>query len=216
MLKVSNNGNLCGKMHELIPENKVGDFEIKYKIATKENVAFEKMRSAIHGDYGGYGYHDFEPGTYTTLRHYNSTIMSDTPMEVRTCDDVVENANGNVLIVGLGLGIVLLKIQQLKTIYSITLIEKHHEVIDLVAKYLPLKPFIKIVEEDIFDWLPKRNSKFDTIYFDIWSDICGDNYKQMKELHQKFRKFLNKKSNSSSWMGSWSCDFCKDRYFQNE
>lgn len=209
-MKISNNGRLVGKMHELIPENQIGDFEIKYRIATKEDVKFYKLRSAIHGDYGGYGYHDFEVGTYTALKHNGDIIMSDTPMEIRTCQNAVENASGDVLIAGLGLGIVLLEIQAKTSIKSITIIEKNKEVLDLVAKYLPLKKFINVVKDDIFKWLPKKNIKFNTMYFDIWDNLCGDNYEEMKQLHKRFRKFKNK----NAWMNSWSYDFCKRKHYE--
>lgn len=202
---MNNNGNLVGKMHKLIPENQIGDFKVEHKFATSEDVKFYKLRSALHNDYGGYGYHDFEEGTYTTLKHFQSIIMSDTPMEVRTCQNAVENAHGNVLIAGLGLGIVLLEIQAKTSIESITVIEKNKEVLELIVKYLPIKDFVKIVRDDIFKWLPNKNIKFNTIYFDIWDDLCGDNYEEMKELHKRFRKFKNK----NAWMNSWSYDFCK-------
>ena len=211
-MKTSNNGNLVGQMHKLIPENQIGDFKIVHHIATLEDVKFYKLRSALHNDYGGYGYHDFEIGTYTELKHNGGVISSDTPMEIRTCQDAVENASGNVLIAGLGLGIVLLEIQARSSVKSIIVIEKSREVMDLVDKYLPLTKAITIVKNDIFKWLPNKNTKFDTIYFDIWDDICGDNYKEMKELHKKFRKFKNK----DAWMGSWSYDFCKKKYHEEE
>lgn len=204
-----NNGALIGKMYKLIPEAQIGDFKIEHKIATEEDVKYHKMRSAIHSDYGGYGYHDFEPGTYTTLKYFSEIVMSDTPMEIRTCQDAIENASGNVLIAGLGLGIVLLEIQTKKSVKSIIVIEKNKEVLKLVAKYLPIKDFVSIVQDDIFKWLPNKKTKFDTIYFDIWDNICADNYEQMKELHRRFRKYKSK----SGWMDSWSRDYCKERYF---
>jgi hypothetical protein len=210
-MKIDNNNSLVGQMHKLIPEAQIGDFKIEYKIATEEDVKFEKMRSAIHNDYNGYGFHDFVAGTYTTLKYFGNIIMSDTPMEIRTCQEAVENAHGNVLIAGLGLGIVLLEIQAREPAKSITVIEKNKEVLKLVKRYLPINKTIEIIKDDIFKWLPNKNTKFDTIYFDIWSDICSDNYVQMKELHKKFRKYLKK----DGWMGSWSKDFCKEKYFED-
>ena len=56
--------------------------------------------------------------------------------------------------------------------------------------------------------MPIQEIKFDTIYFDIWTNIGGDNYPQMKELHRKFRKYLNK-NDINKWMSSWRYDDCK-------
>ena len=43
------------------------------------------------------------------------------------------------------------------------------------------------------------NKKYDTIYFDIWSLINEEAFKEMKVLSEKFSKNLNE----GGWMDSW-------------
>jgi len=195
-----------GFMHKIIPEGEVGKFKIVYNIATEEDVRFMKVKT-IFNPHRYKEYFDFIPGTYTKLVWDNKEIvMSDTPMEIRTNSEFINNANGSVLIGGLGLGIILLSIQNNEKVTSITVVEKNKEVIDLILKHLPLNNKIKIEVEDIFKW--KTKSKFDCIYFDIWNNISGDNYPEMNKLHRKFCKKVNR-SNPDYWIDSWRKKDCK-------
>lgn len=193
------------ELYKVIPERESKRFAIKHKVATEEDVKFCKLRSAINGHPAEY--YDFEPGTYVRLidkeQAFDRIIMSNTPMEIRTNWEIINKATGNVLIAGLGLGIVLLHIQDNPKVKSITVIEKYKELVDLIKPLLSLNNKVKIIRGDIFKWLPKGKSKYDTIYFDIWNNVSGDNYEDTKVLHKRFRKYLNKKSNPESWMNSW-------------
>ncbi len=189
------------QMCEIIPEQESENFKIVHHTATEEDVRFLKLRDAIQGMSE---YEDFGENTYLELRDkqkmFHNIIMSDTPMEFRTNKSFIEHANGKVLIGGLGIGAVLLLIQDKPEVESIIVVEKFKEVIDMVAPHLPLNNKVEIINADILEF--KTNEKFDTIYFDIWSEICGDNYADMKKLHRKFRSRLNK-DNPKNWMDSW-------------
>ena len=201
-----------GHMHEVLPVGVLGEFVVDRKIATEEDVKSMKLRSAMSFSYGEY--YDFEPGTYTRLLQGNNTVMSDTPMEIRTNDDFVFAAKGKVLIGGLGLGVVLLKIQDKVEVESIVVVEKYKDVIQLVGAKLPLNSKVTIVEGDIFEWLPEKGVIFDTIYFDIWTNMCADNYLEMKELHKRFRKYFLK-DKERRWMSSWRYDWAQQEHYED-
>jgi len=183
-------------------------FLIEYFTVTKEDVERVQLRDMIKGTAE---YEDFHSGKYVRLRDKTisenlGVIMSNTPMELKTNQEFIDKANGDVLIAGLGLGLVLLAIQDKQNIKTITVIEKEQEIIDLVKPQLPLNDKVMIIKADIFNWTTDK--KFDTIYFDIWNNICGDNYPEMVKLHRKFKWKLNR-NNPNCFMDSWRRDDCK-------
>ncbi len=209
-----------GTMKRFFPEpikSSSGRFKISHVVMDKAFVEREK-NSACFTPGGYYEVWDLEPGTYVKLtdaeeRYGREIIMSDTPMELRTNKPFVEHAHGNVLIAGLGIGFVLLTIQEKPEVKSITVVELQPELIELVQPKLSLNEKVKIVRADIFQWLPEEPERFNTIYFDIWNSICGDNYPQTKTLHARFRKYLNRKGDSQAWMDSWRRDEFKALHF---
>ena len=176
---------------------------MKKYILTEQQVEFAKLRASFRGEY--LEVLGLKPGEYIKLIHNGNLVMSNTPMEICTQKEMVDKANGDVLIAGLGLGLLLLYIQNNPDITSIMVIEKYGEVIELVAPQLPLDDKVDIVNADIFSWLPPEGTKYDTIYFDIWNNICGDNYPESKVLHKRFRKYFNYQ-NTNRYMDSWRRD----------
>lgn len=184
-----------------ILEDRKGENFALMKFAVTEEDVLKAKRNDWYGEYN-----DFVPGEYIKLVDLNSVfqdvIMSDTPMERKTNLDLYSKANGHVLIAGLGIGMVLLAIQDKPEVTKITVVEKYQEVIDMVAPQLPLNEKVEIVQSDIFDYKPARGMKFDTIYMDIWTNIIGDDYKEHLSLGRKFKRRLNNE-NPEAWFGSW-------------
>jgi hypothetical protein len=183
---------------------------------SEEFVQWEKIRGSRDAENYFYIY-DLAPGVYVKLyntkeRIGSSTIMSNTPMEKRTNLEFVRAANGKVLIAGLGLAMIVLAVQDNENISSITIVEKCKDIIDLVKPQLPLNEKVKIVHADIFQFKPNKREKYDTIYFDIWSDIESAHYEDITKLHKMFRKYLNK-SNSNKWMSSWLFKILQKEYY---
>jgi spermidine synthase len=128
--------------------------------------------------------------------------MSDTLMEKSSNVGVINNASGHVLIAGLGIGLILPAILAKKEVLSVTVIEKYKEVIDLVEPHLHSLPGgekLHVIESDIFTWKPAKGKKFDTIYFDIWPNVCTDNLREMATLHRKYARCKT----SDGWINSW-------------
>jgi len=170
-------------MADILSDRKSGEFKLSHYDITENNFR------AIYRD-------GIPIGTYIGLFHNGEVVMSNTPMEKRTNREFVVNAHGNVLIGGLGIGLILLAVQDKEEVDHITVVEKHQEVIDLVADQLLLNDKVEIVNADVFDYVPKM--KYNTIYMDIWNWVNSDIYnEQMKPLISRYRKYLVSKSEDS-------------------
>jgi len=135
--------------------------------------------------------HIMSVGSYIKLlyKHVpNKIIMSTTEYEIDTNNDFAHEAYGDVLIGGLGLGVVLLLLRENIDVKHVTVIEKEREIIDLVWRQLQLDSRFNIIHGDCFYYTP--NKKFDCMYFDIWEEICASNCIEMELLNQKYTQFL--------------------------
>ncbi len=168
-------------MAEILNEGQIGDYALKKYTIERGNFAVAMQRISY--------------GTYISLTHHGSIVMSNTDMEKRTNDFFVCRAHGDVLIGGLGIGMIILPIQDNPKVNSITVIEKSQEVIDLVSPQLPLNNKVKITHDDVFTYKPDR--KYDCIYMDIWNYINSDIYKNsMTPLKRKYGHYLKPISES--------------------
>jgi hypothetical protein len=178
-------------MHEILNEGQKGDFAVEKYTIEKGN--FAAMMDGI------------PTGDYVRLRSKFGCMMSNTPMEQRTNRDFVRNANGNVFIAGLGIGLIVLPVQEKENVKSIIILEKYPEVIELVGKQLPLNDKVKIIQGDVFEYEFQKGTKFDTIYFDIWDYVNSDVYKEMVLLKKKYRKYKRfKTENPDVYMACWA------------
>lgn len=166
-------------MAEILRDGKVGDFELShYEIGENDWCAM------LHG---------IPSGKFVRLIHRGEVVMSNTDMEKRTNSSFVINAHGNVLIGGLGIGLILLSIQDKEEVKQTTVVEKNMEVIELVGGQLPLNSKVHIVHDDVFEYKPLF--KYNTIYMDIWNYINSDVYqREMKPLISRYRRYLVPKS----------------------
>jgi len=128
----------------------------------------------------------------------NEIVMSDSVMEKRTNRDFVSEANGDVLVGGLGLGMIILAIQDKADVKSITIVEIDSVLRDLVMTGLKDKfnDKVEIIINDINHFIPTK--KYDTIYCDIWNDVSDCNWDEMKSLTQKFKHSVNRENELSS------------------
>lgn len=166
-------------MAEVLKDGKVGDFELSHYEIGKND-----LYAMLHG---------IPSGKFIRLTHKGEVVMSNTSMEKRTNSSFVINAHGNVLIGGLGIGLILLAIQDKEDVKQITVVEKAKDVIELVGGQLPLNSKVHIVHDDVFDYAPLF--KYNTIYMDIWNYINSDVYqREMKPLISRYRKYLVPKS----------------------
>ena len=151
-----------------------------------------------------------DAGEFVKLYVNGVLMMSDTRMERLTNYDLIKNVHGEVMIAGLGIGLILENIIPLYKegkITKVVVYEKYKDVIDLVAhRYLNRLP-LEVRCEDILEYKPKKEEKYDTLYFDIWPNISTDNLEQIKLLHNRWK--MHKKE--GSWMNSWMAEFLRKR-----
>lgn len=145
-------------------------------------------------------------GNYVRLIIDGECMMSDTPMEKRTSMDFMINAYGDVLICGLGIGMVILPLLENEKIKTVTVLEKYQDVIDCVLpqieKYDTEKK-LKVIHQDCFEFTTK--DKFDTIFIDIWAYVNSDVYKEeMQPLKRKYRKFLSEYGKENKNIFVWA------------
>lgn len=164
-------------MSELLDERALNGWELqKFEIEEKDIVAL---------------FRGIAPGKYIRLLHNNECVMSDTDMEKRTNYEFCSNAHGDILIGGLGIGMIIMAIQDNPKVNSITVIEKSKEVIEMVATQLNFNAKVKIICADVFEWKPENGIKYDMVYMDIWNWINSDIYKsEMKPLKRKYERFI--------------------------
>jgi hypothetical protein len=188
------------EMAEILPECAQGRASVCH---TTVDDAVGRTVSYVYGEFK-----DPSPaGTYVTLRLIDDTgksriMMTDFLYERLTCVEVVERAHGDMLIAGLGLGMILHPILSNPEVNSLTVIEKYPDVIDLISPTLPRDPRLRVITDDIFTWSPPSNARYDLIWFDIWPDIEAHRLREMRQLHNRFRPYLNR-ANANCWMESW-------------
>jgi hypothetical protein len=182
-----------------VPEGQSGDWEIKRFTVSPEAAQLEALR-AIFSSNRGLGVPE---GTYTKLSHkQRGIIMSDTPDEIRDHLEFIHNAEGNVLINGLGLGMVTRACLQKEEVQSVTVVEISGDVIKLVGPWITkiaqdLGKALTIVHADALTWKSPKGQRYNAIWHDIWDNICGDNLATMHRLHRRYGKFCD-------WQASWA------------
>lgn len=183
-------------LHELIPEGKHGTAEIRHVEVSKEASQFTMLRAMQHpGEY-------VPPGIYVHLLINGQLYMSDTRMERQTNAPFIHEARGDVLIAGLGIGMVLAEILEKPEVETVSVVEINPDVVALlepVIKGWPGGEKVTIVCKDIFKFKPPKDMKYDVIYFDIWANQSGEERKEITRLHRRgawWRK-------PGGWMASW-------------
>ena len=131
------------------------------------------------------------PGTYVRLIHNGECVMSEEDAGKHTNKKFCSKAHGDIIIGGLGIGMIVMAIQDKPEVNTITVIEKNQEVIDLVASQLDFNDKVHIVCADVFELKPERGVKYDMAYMDIWNwDIQNVPKKEMQRLNKKYARFL--------------------------
>lgn len=193
------------KMAEVLEPGKKGVAELDIIEMSKESASLANLRAAINGTPSM----AVKPGKYARLIVKGELMMTDTPHEVRTCAEPMLNCYGDVLIAGLGLGMILIPVLRSPKVTRVTLVEKYQDVVDVVVPQLRKvltkdeRKKLHIIVEDIFDWKPNCGAQYDCIWFDIWPTITTKNLPEMGKLHRRFSKFHKK----TGWMKSWMREY---------
>lgn len=153
-----------------IPEGKSGEYSIEHdhKPAGAEFALASARTAMLGGDPGGTLKFD-TPTRWHTLRYDGGIWMQDIPIEQFQMRKHVESFNGDVLIGGLGLGVVVNHLAARPEIDNITVIEVSQDVINLVEPHLKdPEGKVTVLCESLFDYLTHSPYIFDFAFFDIW------------------------------------------------
>lgn len=181
-----------------LKSGKSGAWEVKRFTVTPEGAQFHNLRETINGR-SRFIY----AGDYFGLYRDGRVIMSNTPAEIDDHSCFMRKAYGKVLVGGLGLGMVLKCLLEKETVTKVTVVEKSSDVINLVASAYSDDPRVEIIHSDIFEYKPIE--RYDCAWFDIWDEISGNEYPEMKKLHRRFGRYVD-------WSDSWCRKKSKELY----
>lgn len=119
--------------------------------------------------------------------------MSISLNEIYTMRKPIEQALGNVLVFGCGLGYFAYMAALKDTVSHVTIVEKQPEVIELFTNYIlpqfSCKDKITVIQGDAFDYIKDmQDGEYDFCFVDIWSGIDDPMpYLRMKALCRRFQ-----------------------------
>ena len=194
---------MWAEMAGKVPEGACGSARIEHFTITEKESALSAFRATLNGLRSTI----VSPGRYVRLLVDGGIMMTDTPMERATNSLVIQMARGHVLVAGLGLGMVAWPLLAKRpALSSLVIVEKNLDVIRLVTPHLPGDLRLVIVPADIFKWSPRRWDpcwpRFDTIYFDIWPDICKSNTAEAGKLRSRAKGWVA----PGGWIGDWDTE----------
>ena len=136
-----------------------------YQLFAYDDISLEGDKENSHI---GYFDHKF---SYLALTEGNNIWMSLNPNEIETMKPYIEKAQGNVLVLGLGMGYVPFMMALKDNVKSVTIIEKDPDIIalfnSLIYPSFKNKDKIKIIQDDAVNYV-KKNNKFDYMFADLW------------------------------------------------
>ena len=178
------------------PSEKItGSLKLHYKRYSKEQgFVYDEIwvNPLTYEEKTPFGFFE-KPFSCLALSKNEETWMSVIPHEINTMKKSVEEAHGNVLVLGLGLGYYPYSILLKKNVSEVTIIEYDKDIISLFQKellpFFPNQEKIRIVKDDAFHYLSKEHD-FDYCFADLWH-MPQDGlpmYLQLRKLEQAQKK----------------------------
>lgn len=149
---------------------KVGKFEISLD-QPKIEWPIITMRNAILSGQKPTNLKCESPTSYHRLTRDGGTLTTDSPNEIYTQCQAFQEAQGNVLVSGLGLGMALGILLGKPGVEYITVVEKEKSIIQLSEPYtnwLRKRYRLQVIHQDIFKYLKTSKGVFNFAYHDIW------------------------------------------------
>ena len=153
-----------------IPEGVSNDYEIAHYTNVTESRDWQgylTLKGESHDSY-----------TVLIKDGLGMPIMQDSEAEYNEHQWLWDNATGDVLIGGLGLGMCHQPLIDNPDVTSVTIIELEQDVVDLVWDDCVKDDTFSVVVADFETWTPPEGSSFDTVWGDTW---LFDNSLSMKD-----------------------------------
>jgi hypothetical protein len=171
------------------PVGTKGPWTIKKFVVPKDSLAVLRL---VRDGGRGTGPGDYHMLTRKEEDGSDTIVMSDTNAEMGDFLNDMREAEGHVLVGGLGMGLAIKAMLLTKKVKSITVVELSQDLIDLVGgHYRDIR--VRIVQGDIFKYVPPKNFKYDWAWFDIWDTISDDNLPDMAKLRERYRPVVKGK-----------------------
>jgi spermidine synthase len=127
----------------------------------------------------------------TKIQGKEQCVMASHLFERLTNQNFIDNAKGDIIIFGLGLGLVIFPLLNDSEITSITVVDNSIDIIDNIGpiiKSYDINNKLTLINGDAFTYYQQLNeAKFDVMYFDYWNyvdeTIQNDMY-TLKELYK--------------------------------
>lgn len=169
------------KININVPDGISGNWKVESFSVSEEASKFQEIRSLYQLGRGR-----LSSGDYKSLKRNGSIIMSNTPDEIRDFIPFLSKAHGDILINGLGLGVLVCALISKGDVNSITVIEKSKDVIKLVGDTYLTDKRVSIINADSFEYKPPLGVKYNYVWHDIWDHITSYNLPEMHKLHRKY------------------------------
>ncbi len=188
-------------MTKIIPESKrvPGKPYIIHKVCDEDS----SRRTTLSGSAFRY----VPPGQYCILKQartgnthesWDTIWMSDTLMERSTNIEFLQEAEGDVLLAGLGIGMLAVALCRKREVRTVTVLEIDRDVVRLVAPHIQHRK-LRIVQADAKS-APLAGKNFDAIWLDIWPSIRADNWEEMKPMLADYRKLRRRDGIVTGWL----------------
>lgn len=176
-----------------LPVGEQGAVKIERFEVSEDASRFDALRS---------GSRSVPAGTYTRLKERHTLWMSDTPAEIRDHREIIRRAEGEVLIQGLGIGLVARACAMKSKVRSVTVVEQSPDIIALVEPWLrecadSHDTRLEVILGDALALKHPKGKRWNCVWHDIWPNICADNAESMSTLHRRFARRCD-------WQGSWA------------
>jgi hypothetical protein len=167
------------RMSTILKTGKRGSFEIKRGVVPEGTPlwTYDHKQGTVSQAFCAFDY------PLMILLESGDIWMSDSQPEVEEIMGAVAVAKGDVLIAGLGIGLLPTFLKDKEDVVRIDIVEMHQQVIDLVFDQIA-SPKMKIINDDIFHYLDTTSNKYDLIYIDIWKPITTP----LREIHAARRQ----------------------------
>ena len=123
---------------------------------------------------------------YPAVEQNHREWMAVKPSEIATMKPALDIISGKVVTFGLGLGYFTFMASENPSVFSVDVVERDEEVIDLFSKYIleqfPHKEKVRIIKSDAFDYMTDM-PEYDYAFVDLWHDTSDG-----LELYIKARK----------------------------
>lgn len=180
-----------------------GEWEISNFNITEEDAKFFNMRNVFNNRQ----HLNVKAGSYTKLIKNGDVVMSNTQMELDTNAIAYSEAQGTILIAGLGMGMILDAILSKPDVNFVRVIELDQSIINNIGVLYKDDPRVEIIQGDILEYKPSESEKYDYIWFDIWTFICEDNCDDFLNLYNTFK-------NNCEYMSFWGLEYFSEEYFE--